>query len=77
MKSALILSLVVALAALQVSAYKALEEGNLKCTEFKGALDAQLVMHVPCLFIRLMERLKQCSFNTIQESFLSKKSSGL
>lgn len=78
MKFALILGALF-LSALQVSAllgslnpnnYKALTyDENLKCTEFNESVDAKTILHVPCVFIRLMERLKQCDFQSIQESF--------
>lgn len=78
MKFALILSALF-VSALQVSAllgnlnpnnYKALTyDENLKCTEFNESVDAKTILHVPCVFIRLMERLKQCDFQSIQESF--------
>lgn len=33
---------------------------NLKCTEFKGQIDPEILLHVPCLFIRIMEHVKKC-----------------
>ena len=33
---------------------------NLKCTEFKGQIDPEFLLHVPCLFIRIMEHVKKC-----------------
>lgn len=33
---------------------------NLKCTEFKGQMDPEILLHVPCLFIRIMEHVKKC-----------------
>lgn len=79
MKFALILLSSVMLSALQVSAllsnlslskYKALTyDENLKCTEFNETVDPKIILHVPCVFIRLMERLKQCDFQSIQDSF--------
>ncbi|RNA29205.1 hypothetical protein BpHYR1_044935 [Brachionus plicatilis] len=33
---------------------------NLKCTEFKGQIDPDILLHVPCLFIRIMEQMKKC-----------------
>lgn len=46
---------------------------NNKCTEFKTTLDSQLILHVPCVFIRLMERLKICELDTFKNPFLSKE----
>ncbi|CAF0757712.1 unnamed protein product [Brachionus calyciflorus] len=35
-------------------------EENLKCTEFKGLIEHDTLLHVPCLLIRIMEHLKKC-----------------
>ncbi len=45
-------------------------EENLKCTEFKETIDSGLILHVPCILIRLVERLKQCQFDLFKDAFL-------
>ena len=42
-----------------------------KCTEFKDTIDSRLMLHVPCVFIRLMERIKLCELDDFKETYLS------
>ena len=44
---------------------------NLKCTEFGNSIDSKLILQVPCVLIRLMEHLKECSIDSIKNEFLS------
>ena len=47
-------------------------EENLKCTEFKETIDSSLILHVPCILMRIVEQLKKCQLETFQNSFLGK-----
>jgi len=44
---------------------------NYKCTELKESVDSNVILHVPCSMLRLMEHLKTCPLNSFFESFLS------
>lgn len=44
---------------------------NLKCTEFGNTVDSKVILQVPCVLIRLMEHLKECSIETFKSEFLS------
>lgn len=47
-------------------------EENLKCTEHKGRVSPDYILHVPCLLIRLVEHLKHhCPVDSIVDTFLS------
>ena len=36
------------------------EKENTHCTELKQSIEPNILLHVPCVFIRLMEHLKTC-----------------
>ena len=42
-----------------------------KCTEFKDTINSRLMLHVPCVFIRLMERIQLCELDDFKETYLS------
>lgn len=44
---------------------------NSKCTEHKGRVASDFLLHVPCLLIRIMEYLKSCPVTTYLDTFLS------
>lgn len=47
-------------------------EENLKCTEHKGRVSPDYLLHVPCLLIRLVEHLKHhCPIGSVVDTFLS------
>ena len=68
----LALCLVQACLSLKSSKKVAKIEENLKCTEFKDTIDSSLILHVPCILMRIVEQLKQCQIDTFQNSFLGK-----
>lgn len=45
---------------------------NSKCTEHKGRVASDFLLHVPCLLIRIMEYLKSCPVTTYLDTFLSR-----
>lgn len=46
-------------------------EENAKCTEHKGNVGADFLLHVPCLLIRIMEYMKSCPISSYMDTFLS------
>jgi hypothetical protein len=48
------------------------QSGNTRCTEFKDQIDPDILLHVPCLLIRLMEQVKHCPANSFIPTFLGK-----
>ena len=50
---------------------KSLNTDNLKCTELKNKVEADILLHVPCVFLRVIEHFKaSCSLNELKETFL-------
>lgn len=46
------------------------DEENSKCTEHKGKVDANFLLHVPCILIRIIEHLKECPAKSFVDTFL-------
>ena len=44
---------------------------NSKCTEMVGSVEKNILLHVPCILIRLFELVKQCPFESYNQAFLS------
>ena len=43
-----------------MSGFFSSEKENTHCTELKQSIEPNIFLHVPCVFIRLMEHLKKC-----------------
>jgi hypothetical protein len=50
----------------------AVQESNKRCTEFKDQIESEVLLQVPCLFVRLMEQIKHCPVNSFIPIFLGK-----
>lgn len=49
------------------------DDENSKCTEHKGIVHGDFLLHVPCLLIRIMENLKKCPVKSYVNTFLGMK----
>ena len=67
-KLELALALVAIVCASLCSMTQAVE--NTRCTEYKKEVDADVLMGVPCVLIRLMETIKECPINSYFDTFL-------
>ena len=60
MRTILILVYVCCLVQLALAGFFSKEKENTHCTELKDSIEPNILLHVPCVLIRLVEHLRQC-----------------